>query len=378
MMLLAGFRPVSSLKRLHRLLATTESVEIGYGLKGQALQAVQHDTNLHISLYNSSRWSRPRLNRRRRAIRRLYHSALEVMLSEGICRNQVTMHVWGMRDYMSWTPGQTPPWSKGGRVIRYEDGFLRSKNPGSKCEPGLSTVTDDIGMYFNAKQPSRLERLIQETTLEPGSKAYETASQLRDLICSTGVSKYNPKADPEAASRFFSTTRSNVLVLGQLENDQSIHFGCFDIRTNAALAELARAENPDANIVYKPHPAAFKKPALKRSYIDAVAEIADGTIDSSLRLADCFPRADRVYVMSSGAGFESVLHGRPTRVAGVPFYSGWGITDDVDASIRTQRTGKVEKTVLEVLYATYVLYSKYRDPVTGEQLGVEDVIERLT
>src|SRR5687768_3105972 len=43
--------------------------------------------------------------------------------------------------------------------LSLEDGFLRSVGLG-KTEPPLSIVVDDVGIYYDATQPSRLESLI--------------------------------------------------------------------------------------------------------------------------------------------------------------------------------------------------------------------------
>jgi capsular polysaccharide export protein len=37
---------------------------------------------------------------------------------------------------------------------------------------------------------------------------------------------------------------------------------------------------------------------------------------------------DRIYVVSSIMGFEALLAGKPVSVFGMPWYAGWGATDD--------------------------------------------------
>ena len=44
------------------------------------------------------------------------------------------------------------------------------------------------------------------------------------------------------------------MVPGQVEDDASILKGAGEIRTNLALLQKVRAENPEAVILYKPHP----------------------------------------------------------------------------------------------------------------------------
>jgi capsular polysaccharide export protein len=50
----------------------------------------------------------------------------------------------------------------GQRVIRLEDGFLRSIGLGRE-EPPLSICIDPIGIYYDANEPSLLEELIRDS-----------------------------------------------------------------------------------------------------------------------------------------------------------------------------------------------------------------------
>ena len=47
-----------------------------------------------------------------------------------------------------------------------EDGFIRSVGLGSNLVPPLSLVTDDMGIYFNAETPSRLEHILQNQNFD--------------------------------------------------------------------------------------------------------------------------------------------------------------------------------------------------------------------
>ena len=45
--------------------------------------------------------------------------------------------------------------------LALEDGFLRSIGLGETGAASLSLIVDDIGVYYDATRPSRLERLIE-------------------------------------------------------------------------------------------------------------------------------------------------------------------------------------------------------------------------
>src|SRR5687768_3286105 len=80
--------------------------------------------------------------------------------------------------------------------LAVEDGFLRSIGVSSR-EPALSLVVDDLGIYYDARGPSRLEQLLESAANgrldEP--ELLERARRCRALILEGGVSKYNHQPD---------------------------------------------------------------------------------------------------------------------------------------------------------------------------------------
>ena len=56
------------------------------------------------------------------------------------------------------------------------------------------------------------------------------------------------------SSSFCLTVPRRILVPGQVEDDASIRLGTRDICTNLALLRSTREQNPDAIVIYKPHP----------------------------------------------------------------------------------------------------------------------------
>jgi capsular polysaccharide export protein len=135
------------------------------------------------------------------------------------------------------------------RIVRMEDGFLRSVGLGADLTRPLSWVLDEEGIYYDAHTPSTLERLLQECAFD--QEELVRAAALRRRIVESGVTKYNlvrrPWTRPLDANHV-------VLVPGQVETDASIACGTVDIRTNLALLQAVRAARPNAWVVYKPHP----------------------------------------------------------------------------------------------------------------------------
>jgi capsular polysaccharide export protein len=139
------------------------------------------------------------------------------------------------------------------------------------------------------------------------------------------------------------------------------------------MLEAARSEHPEAEIVVKTHPDVIS--GKKRGHLTDLA--ARGRV--RLLTEPCNPAAlldevDRVYVMTSLLGFEALMADKPVTCFGVPFYAGWGLTDD-RGSIPGRR-GR-PRSLEELFAAAYLLYARYVDPETGERCEAERVIEHL-
>ncbi len=66
------------------------------------------------------------------------------------------------------------------KFILLEDGFLRSLNLGVENSPSFSIVKDDIGIYYDATAPSKLENILN--TYEFSSKELAWAKKAIELI----------------------------------------------------------------------------------------------------------------------------------------------------------------------------------------------------
>lgn len=249
-------------------------------------------------------------------------------------------------------------------VTVVEDGFLRSRGLGAELVPPLSLILDDQGIYFDPTRPSRLEELIaKRSELRPG-QALRVERLIRSLTRG-GVSKYNLSGDVPALPE-----GRRILVPGQVEDDASVHYGCGEIRTNLALLQKARADNPDAVILYKPHPdveAGLRQGAIKA---EALADLVIRDADIS-QLLDA---VDEVWTMTSLTGFEALLRGKKVTCLGVPFYAGWGLTTDL-GDVPDRR--RARPTLEGLVHAALIDYPRYHDPVRRAPCAVEVVVERL-
>ncbi|MGJ8544890.1 MAG: capsular polysaccharide biosynthesis protein [Sulfitobacter sp.] len=268
------------------------------------------------------------------------------------------------RPHMLWAskPGPCPP-----GAFRCEDGFLRSRGLGAALTPPLSLVLDDLGIYYDPAQPSRLERHITaRADLRPDQSA--RARALITALNAHGLSKYNIGAAPSLPDMALDTPR--ILVPGQVEDDASIRTGAGQINTNAGLLAATRAANPDALILYKPHPDV--EAGLRSGACDA-AKWADHVIQNADPAA-LLDTVDQVWTMTSLLGFEALLRGVPVTTFGAPFYAGWGLTTDLgDVPPRRRARPALEGLV----HAALIDYPRYFDPVTNLPCPPEVVIDRL-
>ena len=255
----------------------------------------------------------------------------------------------------------------GVRMRRLEDGFLRSRGLGAELTPALSLVSDDLGIYYDPRQESRLERLVTEPG-PPGAEA--RAQRLMRALIATGLSKYNTGAAtvPPLPEGY------RILVPGQVEDDVSLRLGGAAIRRNLDLLRRTRAENPDAVILYKPHPdveAGLREGAVPR---DAALEHADMVLERTDPAA-LLTRVDAVWTMTSAMGFEALSRGCAVTCLGTPFYAGWGLTRDLGPVPERRRAAR--PSLAKLVHAALIAYPRYFDPVSGLPCAPEVVVERL-
>ena len=56
-----------------------------------------------------------------------------------------------------------------------------------------------------------------------------------------------------------------------------------------------------------------------------------------LGLTSLYPHVDELHTMTSLSGFEALVQGVKVTTWGQPFYSGWGLTEDIHPAERRQR-----------------------------------------
>ena len=252
-------------------------------------------------------------------------------------------------------------------VAEIEDGFIRSIGLGANCVPPLSAILDFAGIYFDPSAASDLEQLIEHSEID--STLYQRASSLRARLIDASISKYGQRGS--SLIRRQKPGRL-VLVTGQVEDDRSILSGGSGT-TNLQLLERARALEPDAWLVYKPHPDV--EAGHRKGHVPAAEALCFADeIAGNAPIIPLIDSADAIHVITSLAGFEALLRGKTVTTHGVPFYAGWGLTRDL-APIPARRTRR--RSLDELVAATLILYPRYLDPVTRLPCPPEILVERM-
>ncbi|MAY33857.1 MAG: beta-3-deoxy-D-manno-oct-2-ulosonic acid transferase [Rhodovulum sp.] len=254
-------------------------------------------------------------------------------------------------------------------AARVEDGVIRSRGLGAELIPPLSLSLDRRGIYYDPTAPSDLEDLINAAPNLPEGERRRT-ERLITRITNANLTKYNLVGDVAVD---LPDDRHVILVPGQVGDDASITKGATGgVKTNADLLRRARADNPDAYIIYKPHP-------------DVVAGLRDGAVpDEVLTLADrimpggdmgaLLSKVDEVWTLTSTTGFEALLRGVPVTCLGAPFYAGWGLTRDL-APTPARRGARPD--VVALAHAVLIGYPRYFDPVMRTPAPPEVIMTRL-
>jgi len=273
---------------------------------------------------------------------------------------------WGMKPTAE--TGRRWAARNGKPYVALEDGFLRSVGLGETGATSISLIVDDLGIYYDATRPSRLERLIQTAPDWCDADMRARAQALTDRIVATGLSKTNMGGplDPTVLK-----SGPRILIVDQTAGDASIEYGLAGPDSYARMIAAARADHPGAQLIVKRHPAVAA--GRKRGCI-ADADLAGLTlIDTDIRPADLLAAVDAVYVVTSALGFEALLRGLPVRCFGAPFYAGWNLTTDEIAIDRRGQPRDLDQLVASALIA----YSRYVDPVTGQGCSAEQALDRL-
>jgi capsular polysaccharide export protein len=255
--------------------------------------------------------------------------------------------------------------------LRLEDGFIGYIGHPARNGHEVSLICDDEGIYYDARQSSQLEQLI----LQPSTD--ENLERTRDVIRQIkkhSITKYNCYENldtPPLIDEYFNNIQQPiVLLIDQVAGDLSLQGAMATEQDFAYMVEQARKNHPDARLLIRTHP---DTRLGKKKGVLANLKIPNVDIISS----PCHPhilinKADFVYTVSSQMGFEALLLDKPVYCFGLPFYAGWGLTQDTKKCERRKNV-----SLLQLASAALITYPKYYDPIIKKPCEIEDAIELI-
>ncbi|HEB9333007.1 TPA: capsular polysaccharide biosynthesis protein [Campylobacter coli] len=254
------------------------------------------------------------------------------------------------------------------KFMLFEDGFLRSLNLGVENSPSFSIVKDDVGIYYDASTPSRLENILN--TYEFSSKELKQAKEAIRLIKKEKLSKYNNNLC--ISQELFGVNEERVLIITQVENDASLQFGLASDFSTQDIINDALKENPKAKIYIKIHPDVLSG---KKQSDFSVQNLSSRCVilKENYNPIELLSHFKKVYTKTSGMGFEALMLGCECVCYGIPFYAGWGLTQD---KLECKRRIK-KRSLEEIFYAAYILYSEYFNPYLNQKSDIFDTIFTL-
>ena len=257
--------------------------------------------------------------------------------------------------------------------VRLDDGLLRSVGSELSDAPPLSLIMDDQGVHYDATRPSRIESLLSSPDPEgllDEPALIERASRCMARVVAAGLSKYND-TPTDVPSLPEMPGRKRVLVVDQAREDIAVELGQVAEGGFEAMLQAALAEHPDAHIWVTTD--ADARARNQEGHLARVADARIHFISEPVNPIALLRLVDHVYVATSLVGFEALMVGKPVTCFGVPFYAGWGLTDD---RVPVSRHG-VPRTREQLFAAAYLLLATYVDPDTGEPAEIERVIGHL-
>lgn len=249
-----------------------------------------------------------------------------------------------------------------------EDGFIRSMGLGSGFLPPCSIILDSQGAYVDPSHPSDLEEMLQNAEITPALR--QRAAMLMDRLQRLHISKY-ASTTSQAPVMNLPADRRIILVPGQVAGDLSVIRGGGKITDNLSLLKEVRRHNPEAWIIYRPHPdveaghrAGHLSDPVIMSYADMIHQ--EGSMSQLLE------NIDEVHTLTSLTGFEALIRRKSVTTYGGPFYAGWGLTTHRGPPL--PRRGR-KLNVTELAAVTLILYPIYVSPETEQRCEVEELID---
>lgn len=253
-----------------------------------------------------------------------------------------------------------------------EEGFLAYLGHPALNDRRFSLILDKTGIYYDARQPSDLDILLETTEL--ASWQHHRINAILNQLVTGHISKYNHRptntAEPHA--------KPHILLVDQTIGDASITGALASAHSFEQLLKTAATDNPGQTLWLKAHPDVLL--GKKRGYLFEQRQrypqlqILPQDLPPAQILANC----SKLYTVSSQLGFEALWQQQQGRYIevhcfGMPFYAGRGLTTDYCAPLHPRKACDLQT----LCYAALLQYTRYIDPETEQPCELESLLPLL-
>lgn len=249
-----------------------------------------------------------------------------------------------------------------------EDGFVRSSGLGLTRAFPASFTFSKRSSHINRNTTSDLETLLNtaNTTLLEKNLGLSIIEKVKKHK----ISKYN--LSYTTPFPLVKNNKKNVLIIGQVENDASIMLGSKNTHSNKTLIENTLNIEGDCNYYYKPHPDVLTgkvKGDVCTQFLNShhIKQVTNVGIQESILACDT------VHVITSQSGLDALMLNKEVTCHGNPFYSGWGLTNDL---VHIQRRHR-NLSLCELIFISYALYPTYIDPLTRNKTKLMKILDLI-
>ena len=261
----------------------------------------------------------------------------------------------------------------GGTLTLLEDGFIRSVGLGVEGSPSFSVVKDNVGIYYDATCPSQLENILNTYDFFKDTALMNLAYEAIDLIKKHEISKYNNATQiSDELLEKLQKNSVNVLIVAQTATDASLMYGLAGTIDTKQIIEDAMIENPAASVYIKIHPDVLSGKRKSDIHIEDIPKNCT-IIDENINPIGLLKHMNKVYTKTSGIGMEALILEKEVVCYGLPYYAGWGLTQDKQTCNRRIR----QLTMQELFAGAYILYTHYYNPYEKRESNIIDVINSI-
>ena len=287
-------------------------------------------------------------------------------------------------------------------IVIYEDSFLRSVDIWSTKNSTNYNKTYCLPLgytrssfpHYDIRGHGELESYLTDKFIPlTDAQLSRTQGVIRNLI-KNGISKYNNQNLSELSQKTVYKIRSmkkssyRILILDQAYLDQSVSLSGADKETfRTMLDEALKITN---NVSIKVHPEQFSggrrgyysiEPSDRQVMISQHRYPTVTLISERINpIALILKYFDEVWTCSSQLGFEALMLGKKVRVFGIPFYAGYGLTDDsyVANNEVIKFRNNYKRSFDEIFYNAYIRYCNYVNPFNPSRAwDIESCVEYL-